>query len=174
MNENKLEGKLLFRLIRVVYVLALIGAVLSFATIGWVSRPQPEVDEEKSYLACDNGKNYKLSANGIYVYSVNTTLLSSYQDVEARKLCAYDVTNDYSTSYSNLETPTNQNYQLKIIEATRGSWGIAVLWWALGIGGAYVVLNLIRETINYILFGKSFDWLWLLIPIALMASDEKA
>lgn len=171
-DMTNLEDKLLYRLVKVIYIIVFLLSGLIAIFIGWESRPQPEVDDEKSRIACDNGKNYKLSANRIYVYSVDTTSLSNYQDEEARKLCQYGVLNDYSTSYRNLATPTHQNYQLKIVEGTRGSWTNAILWWVLGIAGSYVALNLIRETINYILFGKPFDWMWLIVPIALIASSN--
>ena len=172
MTKNNLEDKLLYRLVRVAYVATLLFSALVFLWIGWEERPQPEVDDERSHIACDNGKTYLLSKNRFYIYSVKATFSSS-EDVEARKLCAYNVLNDYSTTYRNLETPTYQNYQLKIFEGTQGSWISAILWWVLGIGGSYVALNLTRETLNYVLFGKSFDWLWLLIPIALMTSSNE-
>ncbi len=171
MKKKNLEEKVLFRLIKVVYVVTLLLSVLVLLWAGWDSRPKPKVDD-RSHIACDNGEIYLLNKNRFYLFSVEDTFSSS-EDVEARKLCEYKVLNDYSTKYRNLETPASQNYQLKVIEGTRGSWGNAFLWWVLGISGAYVALNLIRETLNYILFGKSFDWLWLIVLIALVSSSDE-
>jgi len=41
-----------------------------------------------------------------------------------------------------------------------GSWWNTFLLWVLGIGGSYLVLNLLREMLNYIILGKPFDWEW--------------
>jgi hypothetical protein len=46
------------------------------------------------------------------------------------------------------------NYQV-------GSWWTVLLIWILGIPAVYVVLNLLRETLIYIFFGRPFTFLWL-------------
>ena len=167
------ENKFIYRLILVVTVLAFLGASGISLVAGWYSKPTPEVDDKNTYLTCENGKSYNLNANKIYVYSVKTTSLSSYQDVEARKLCAYEVLNDYSVEYLNLKIPLQKNYTLHIAERVRGGWFDAALWVVLGIGGSYIVLNLIRETLNYVFLGKKFDWVWLAIPLALFDSANQ-
>lgn len=168
-----LENSLLYRLIKVLYIIVLLLAVIFALVLGWEGKPQSIVDDEKSYIACYNGNTYKLDANGIYVYSMDATQLNIYDDVAARKLCQYGLKNDYSTYYNNLKTSANINYQLKLVEGTSGSWTAAFETWVIGILGSFVVLNLLRETLNYIFFGKSFDWMWLLIPLNALTSSKE-
>lgn len=42
-----------------------------------------------------------------------------------------------------------------------GSWWIVAGIWIFGNFAYYLILNLTRETFNYLFVGKPFDWLWL-------------
>lgn len=59
--------------------------------------------------------------------------------------------------------PEAQKYTYSFVEneKTRGSWQTVILWGVGGTLGVYVVLNLIRETLVYIFFGRKFQWEWL-------------
>ena len=168
MKPKNLEDKLLYRFVKTAYIICFIGVSLVAVFLGWSAKPTPFIDSTKSTLACENGKQYRLDDAKIYLFS-KTASLSNYEEVDARKLCAYGVLNDYSSEYQNLKTPQYKNYSINTVESINGSWFSVILWWVLGIGISYIVLNLLRETLNYILFGKKFDWLWLIIPFGLLA-----
>lgn len=42
-----------------------------------------------------------------------------------------------------------------------GNWWIVASIWTFGNFAYYLILNLLRETFNYLFVGKPFDWLWL-------------
>lgn len=172
MSNKNLENKVLYRLIKVAYVLIFILISAFFVLTGWFAKPKAIVDDDNSYINCTLGKSYVLGNVNLHVYSVTDTQIEPYYEKEARILCAYGVLNDYSSNYRNIQAPSYQNYTLRLQKKTIGSWESAILWWVLGVGGSYIVLNIIRETLNYIFFGKSFDWLWLIIPILLVASED--
>jgi hypothetical protein len=43
-------------------------------------------------------------------------------------------------------------------------YGGSILWLGGGTLGSFIILNLIREALIYVLFGKSFDFKWLTSP----------
>lgn len=159
MDEEKkfLEKKFLYRIVKVNYVLAFIFFGFIVFIVGWNSKPEEYIDEDKSHLTCTNGKKYALNSSKIYLFSSDSEL-SEYDDERARKVCAYAIVDDYLNKY---KTPESQNYQVTLVNSIRGSWGSAVMWWTLGLGGVYIVLNLIKETLLYVFLGKKFSWRWL-------------
>jgi hypothetical protein len=58
-------------------------------------------------------------------------------------------------------TASYDNYSLQLSYRTQGSWGLMIRWWALGMLVAYIALNIIRETLHYIIYGQKFTWDWL-------------
>lgn len=157
MNENNLENKFLYRFVNVAYIGGLILFGLIVFAIGWSSKPEKIVDNQKSLITCNNGKKYSLEAAKINVWS-GEKQLDSYDDKDARKVCAYAITGDYIDKY---ETPSYMNYQLVLSHKTAGSWGSAVMWWVFGLFGIYAILNIIKETLLYIIFNKKLSWKWL-------------
>jgi len=145
-KDSKYRKNFLFRLTKVCYIIALILAILLVILAGWDERPQLMVDSDKSNIICSDGRKYKFTDSGIYLSSKDSKL-SSYQEDKASTLCS---NSGWST------------YYLDIVENTYGSWFRSVLWWSLGIIGSYIFLNLIRETLNYLFLGKSFDWEWVM------------
>lgn len=164
-NENKdYSRNFFFRLIKVAYILGLLAIWFIIIFVGWTEKPTPYLDSEKSLISCANGKSYTLDKAKIYLF-YKTENLDQNDEIEARKLCAYGVINDYSSEYRNLQIPQSKNYSLKQFESIRGSWTTLLLIWVLGISISYIVLSLIRETLNYIFLGKSFDGNWFFIPL---------
>lgn len=156
-TTKNLENNFIYRFVKVVYILSFLAVSLIIIAIGWTTKPTKYVDNQKSYLACENGKSYTLETAKVYVWSGDTEL-SGYNEADARKVCAYAIADDYLDKY---ETPTNRNYTLNLTYATRGSWISTILIWGIGISASYVVLNLARETLLYIFLGKKFSWEWL-------------
>lgn len=169
MENEKYEGKFFYRIIKVAYYLFLLILVgLSFAQ-GWDSRPRQLVQDSKSSISCTNGKIYKFEGSGVFLYEKGDE--PSYSDdLDLRKLCAYGVTNDYSATYNKLQTPELKNYTLNLSYKDDGSWLSVAGWSIIGSLISYAVLNIIRETLNYMFLGKKFDWEWLINFVALLNS----
>lgn len=160
-----LEGNIFYRLIKVAYIFTLLLGIVLIGVFGWESKPESYVDSSKSYITCNNnnyndfqtrGKTYTLDA--IEAYSIYAGYLSNTDVIKAKVVCAYDVKWNYS--YTN-DIPNYQNYQLTIINSVRGDWRYVFIWWIVGFCVVYIVLNLIRETLIYIFFGRPFQWEWL-------------
>lgn len=156
MDEKKLEGKFLYRLVYLAYISGLLLFGLIVVWVGWENRPQPFIDGEKSTINCNNGKRYSLNSVSIYIFT-GETKLDSYDDVKARKACEYAIKDDYIENY---KTPQYQNYTLNVVNSTRGSWGSAFSWWVFGGLGVYIVLSILREALLYLFLGKPFSWEW--------------
>lgn len=188
-NKANLEDKLLYRLVKVIYIITFLLVSLMVIAEGWWFKPVLIVDSDKSTITCSNGKSYSFNTVGISASLSEAKQLDSYNDRKAREFCkefeTYIIENKQTgeqqgIKYSdfpkyNLINPDldRVSYSFNLVESTTGSWTNVILRWTLGIAISYVILNLIRETLNYILFGKPFDWLWLLIPIATRASSTK-
>lgn len=173
--EKNYEEYLVYRLIKTLYILALIFVVVCSLLMGWEARQKQVTDLDKSSIICDNNKVYSIQTAGFFYYD-GLTSLSTSDEKEARKLCAYGVLNDYSDKYENLITPANRNYKLNTILKSEGSWLTTIAWVVLGSLLGYIVLSLMRETVNYVLLGKRFDWLWLislLYWLDVMFNDSK-
>lgn len=168
METKNLESKILFRLVKTLYIVCLVVIFLFVLFLGWSEKPTPFIDGKKSTLVCENGKKYLLDDAKIYIFS-KTESLEGDEDIDARRLCEYGVLDDYSSGYRNLKVPQHKNYSLNTIESISGSWFSVLVWWGIGFSASYILLNLLRETINYILFGKKFDWVWILVPIGILA-----
>jgi len=179
-NETDLEQKFLFRLIKVLYILALFLGIAFFGIIGWQQIPTKYVDISKSYVSCPNGKQYLMSAFSIYsqyyinpkddlaikracvdnVVQIRNKTTGETKEINVSDLSLYGI--DESTKLADIK------YNTVYVESISGSWTSAILWWGLGYLGIYIVLNIIRETLNYIFFGRVFqlDWLAKIITFA--------
>ncbi len=171
-DKTELEKKFLYRAVKVSYIFFFVVISLVILVSGWNQRPtsQVNVDYTKSYLVCNNGKNYTLISANINL--IGTGMIFGSDENKVRTLCEYNVlVEDYQQQSMDLygntgdkyKVPANKNYLLNVINSTSnsGSWNAVLDDWAIGIGILYVVLNLMKETSFYVLFGKKFSWDWL-------------
>ena len=112
--------------------------------------PYEYLDDWNSTIVCASGKAYPSARNSIYA---SEGRLSDDNDISARKLCAYDVIQDYTNQY---KTPKEKNYKLITLLATRGSYKEAekILFW--GLLAVYLFGELIRRSFIYVVVGRSF------------------
>jgi len=103
------------------------------------------------------GKYLFLKDTHLNLYS-KTDTLSKSDDITARKLCAYGIIDDITNIF---KTPQNMNYTLNLVESTQGSWGAVIFGSLIALSVIYCILNVIKETLCYIFFGKDFSWAWL-------------
>ena len=150
------EKSFLYRLIQFLYVSAFIIGLLLVVYIGYQEKPHKVVNNEKSLIKCNNGRNFTFSSINIFVFDKNSSL-SNYEDVAARKACEYGIKDDYSNSY---KTPA-VNYQAIATSEIQGSWGDVIAWWFGGLVIIFFGINIIRESLLYIFLGKKFSWDWI-------------
>jgi len=162
-SQNKLEGKFLYRLIKVLYFLALIVVGSCVLFLGWGERPIRSINREESYLICQN--RYRLSETN--VYPDEARVLSGHQNDEARELCiSLFRSKALATGASNYEideflrsrASDISKHSLDLQYEIKGSWGDAFRFWSIGLALAYFTLTLIRKTLLYVVFGEKFSW----------------
>ena len=82
----------------------------------------------------------------------------SEDNPEIKKIIGENAVSKYSLSeISKKIVPNEQNYYLFIHTVKEGSEQWIIIYCILGITGAYLVMNLIREVILYIFFGKKIS-----------------
>lgn len=178
MNEDNLEQKFTFRLVKVAYILALFCGIVFVGLIGWSEKPYNAVDNAKSTITCNGGKSYSFNSVGIYPIGGATTL-DSFDNEEAGKFCMEHYTYSYTqnsnpnkqltATFSQLPSlglsasqyPVASWFTYSMSHYVQGSWTNVILWLVIGFLVVYIVLNIIRETLNYIFFGRHFQWDWL-------------
>lgn len=178
--KNDYENRFLYRLVKVTYYLALVSAIGIFSLFGWYSRPTTTVDREKSTIVCkhlgvtpeDTTDHYLLEQTNIYPSTEEKEQLSDTNDQKVTNFCKEMTINRVLSKYSpqeqTIHRPTvtesvsvgYRGYSFNFVGKTEGSWNDVILWLVFGVGGSYVVLNLIRETLNYLFLGKQFDLKW--------------
>ncbi len=173
-------------MVKVAYYLFLLTAILIAVLGAWESRPIPTVDREKSTITCvTNGKSYSLATVQMYG-SLDEIPLGNYDFDKGNEFClknkTYYLENENPNSdwqivakYDELpnygiEKPTVESmaakgdysykFSINIVEKIQGSWDDSLLWLVLVIGGAFIILNIIREALNYLFLGKEFDFQW--------------
>ncbi len=117
-NSMKLQN------IIIVFAYACIFAI-SLAVL-YILRPFSYTDNDASKLQCENDRIYNTGPNYIYTFG---TKLDSFNDMKARKLCAYDIIWDYGGNY---KTPGSVNYKLSPVIKQESSWSDATII-ALGV-----------------------------------------
>jgi hypothetical protein len=164
--KQELEENIFHRLIKVAYVGTLFLSMSFVILIGWTLKPYSSVDEDKSRVVCENGNTYKLSSFEAYWSSYQTSL-DAYDDERVKKVC-FDRSIGRNAGYTEAQinnivetSQINKNYKIDLAESTTGSWTNVLLFWIVGLVLSYGSLNLIKETLHYVLFGQKFSWGWL-------------
>ncbi|GEM_PF-1916218 len=171
-NDNEeLEEKLVFRLINVAYLVFLLAVIAISIGISLESKPKVIPNQYKSYINCSDGKNFSFRQASITTWDMlNERNLDDFGDEKARILCAkYDRQKALDAGYSNYEIDNfiksnlidQKNYSLNVDYEVEGSWITVIFYSIVGIGVGYAVLNVIKETLFYILFGRKISWKWL-------------
>jgi hypothetical protein len=174
--ENKktishLNGKAWYRLVKVVFFLALLIALGIFNLIAFSSKPYTTTDEYNSKIVCNNGKDYIAGNNGIDIYKAiadefNRPRESSYilYDVigtdhpnNATVLC-WGGSSFVPEAISNDDwltlTSSTPQYKVELAKKTVGNWwGFLEL---LVIGNIVILLifEVIRRVFYYIVLGS--------------------
>jgi len=146
LKRTDLEKKAWYRALKVIYIVIIVIAVLAIGAISWSTKPEKNLDGDKSSISCNNGKSYAPSRNSIYIYGSD---LSSSDDEHARILCEYDSTNYYSSYFSGY---IQKNYTFVPVyeDMKYGSWigytilAFFILWlvsYLIKIGFFYIAVG---------------------------------
>lgn len=174
-HDLDLENKCFYRLIKVAYVFFLAIGFIGVFCVGWSDKPYQVVDTKESYLVCEHGL-HSIKDTGLNVLNTNT--LDSDNDHKARLICLRDEKNkqmahpNNNQNSSNEITPalaraelkrramihqTNQQvYELSLSHETFGSWRVALKWWFFGSMIVFLIFNLMKQSLLYIVYGKKF------------------
>ena len=183
-----LENRFFYRLTNVMHVFSLILFFLIASTILYMSIPAGDIpDNTKSYIVCDNSKrSIPLSDAKIEIYSYSKEL--SYSDDKAAKdFCTTnsagavthpilkEITDpallkrlnagefERLNSSNERDTSLDKNYTIKISYKPKNwrAYAETIFWVFISFMIFYSVINIVRETLLYLAFGKKISWEWL-------------
>jgi len=149
MEIQTLKSKWWYRLLKVIYIIAIVIAVIIIGFFLWINKPVKTLDGYKSLITCNNGKSYAPNRNDIYPYGYGTELNYS-DDKDARILCKYDTLNFYDHRNEQIE----KNYTFNPVyyyEISYGSWIRNII---LSFLGLWFLANLIKGIFFYIITGQ--------------------
>lgn len=155
---SELNSKWWYRLIKVIYIASyLIIVVGSIVAIFY--NFSPEFDNAKSYIKCENGKEFILSENGYDLYS---DYMSHSNQVYAEDLCFDGIIEFKKEEIGNLEfkkpiviseTEKSGRYEL-ISKYTNRDWFSTVGFSILTILGTGIIFEIFRRIFYYIILGS--------------------
>jgi hypothetical protein len=158
-----LENKFFYRLVKVLHILNMTLFFIAISCYLYCYIPSGTIpDNERSYIACENGQKYILNKININLESYEKEFNDEAKK-QAQKICV-GTGIDYS-AYG--EINPLPNYSLKLIYKPR-EWmvfGNALLWCFFVAAIYYSIMNIIREALIYLAFGRKFTWDWLKIII---------
>ncbi len=184
---TNLESKWFYRLIKVVYLFFLAVGFIGVLFMGWALKPYQYVNDEDSYLVCPHGLH---SFNEAELYlPTDSKKFGSYSDKKARDLCFKDAIKNYKNRASNNKsngtilfkeevTPAIAraelkrramlrqspqkfgHYEINVEYKKAGSWVSAIKLWFFGSLIVFLILNVIKQSLLYIVYGKKFTLNW--------------
>lgn len=179
-NSDHLEDRFFYRLVMVLYFFCLAIFFIISIFILDLTLPMPAINVEKSYISCDGGKVYSLQTIGINLASYETNL-DTDNDNKTKKWCflkslkpVTDPKIIAELNKSQSEKPvvldiisTNKNYSLELEYQRDWSSFIDTFFLCLFCFLIfYIVINIIKETLIYLAFGKKFSWGWATLSLA--------
>ncbi len=163
-----LEIKWFYRLVKVMYVFFLTTGFIGVLCIGWNSKPYQVIDNKKSYLNCPDGTRYSFDSLDLYFYSKQP--FSAYDGKKAIEKCNKKMSNRHPKFGYDLA------FDEKFISwsfKTNGSWIEAIEWWLLGSLIVFLIINIIKQSLIYVVYGKKFTCSQMLPLVLLNKFGEK-
>lgn len=87
--------------------------------------PFTYIDNAKSQIVCENKQVFDMGPNYIYAFD---RVLDSFNDVQARKICAFGAIRDYDGV---LQPPKKINYDVIFIRANSSDWFTSIFMFVL-------------------------------------------
>lgn len=157
LKKMNLESRFFYRFVNVMHFFSIILFLLITCIILIQAIPPKIIDMDNSYISCFDDSHYPLSAFS----EKNTPLLKNIPifyilDEIARQLCL-----DKNPKHLN----DGKNYEIKISHQER-NWGdffAITICCLVAFVIFFSILNIIREALIYIAFGRKLTWGWLFI-----------
>ncbi len=163
---EELNERWWYRLVKVIITILLTLFAVGICTAIYFHY-EPQLNNERSYIKCENGKEFILSENNITLYS---DYMGTYDEQKARELCRNTpikmTSEEYKEKYGeeppsfyeklepiDLEKYRIQQYNLVSIYTER-EWSAIIGYWLITIFGTLLFLEIIRRIFYYILLGK--------------------
>jgi len=160
-----LNGRWWYRLVKVIYIFLLFSWSIGTA-IGIYFILEPKFDNENSYITCENGENYKLEENGIYLYS---PYIGIYDEMKIEELCSAPVkltAEEYEQRYG--EPPPSYYEKIKPVDFkplnppdyelvsiyTERNWFATIGYILLAILGWLLFFEIVRRVFYYVVLGS--------------------
>jgi hypothetical protein len=150
-----LENRFFYRLVKVLYGLSL--GLLLLATAFYINEYAHQTltqDNEKSYVTCQqNGKKYPLNLVGIEMYFYGPSIGATEQNI-ADNFCFAHQTGLIDLLATNQITVA---YKMDLYSARFDFLIMLIISYLF-----YILLNITKESLIYVAFGKKFtlDWLF--------------
>lgn len=162
-----LEIKWFYRLVKVMYVFFLAIGFISVLCIAWSLKPYQLLDTRQSYLTCPDGTKHSFDSLGLYFYTKSR--FSDYDSEKAIKECnkhlkkpaaVADIAPGDSSDLSEWEVVHGNPYPTDWIYKTEGSWISAIKFMLFGSMIVFLIFNVIKQSLLYIVYGKKFTFNW--------------
>lgn len=147
-----------------VYIFLTVG-IISVLCFGWSLKPYQLIDTEKSYLTCPDGTKHSFDSLDIYFYSKRS--FSNYETAKAIGECNKHLKKEklvtdpsilkiLNKQGGNWEIVKGDPYPTDWIYKTKGSWVMAIKLWVFGSLIVFLIFNIIKQSLLYIVYGKKF------------------
>lgn len=125
------------------YIVSYLILIALSLGIFYIFKPYSYVDNNKSLVIC-SGTNASYEIGPNFIYSFAKTL-DTFNDVKARKICAYGAIKDYGNM---LKTPTEINYRFEPKYIQESDWADTVfMFFATLVVGA-IAIEILRVIIS--------------------------
>lgn len=152
----KLNEKIWYRLLKVIYILALLFVIIFFVADAFESKPKKVFDGYNTTINCEGGTAYKAGENDIFFISAT----DSGKQNQLKELCMSgkfpDMNFEIFKKTSERLDGNPINYTIDYAYKDVGSWGIVIGNALSGIFVMIIVFEIIRRIFYYIVLGKIF------------------
>lgn len=161
-EKLNLEKYKLYRLVQVMYVFFLIVGLLGVLLIGWGLTEDQLVDGRRSFITCPSGK--RLSFNEL---KFNFDIKRDFTDREAFKsiqACNPEKIELLKSGKYTVNIPNRDFWSFNVPYSVNWEcdrdWFSLFKFWLLGSLIVFIIFNLTKQAVIYILYGKKFTIGW--------------
>ena len=165
MTQTKdLEDKWFYRFVKVMYIFSLAIVSILFVIMCW-NPPREIIDNDKSYFVCPDGSQHSFHSLGMQFYSENsfnldTDVKKAIQECNKNLKKGEPLTDktaikwlDAYKHWDSMESP----YPTRWIYETVGSWLSVVQLMFFGLTIIFLIINILKQAILYIVYGKKIN-----------------
>ncbi len=177
-----LQNRFFYRLVKVMHYFMLFTCIGIIAVILFENIPHKIIDNNKSAIICKNGKSYHLNEANLFIAPPDQDF-DNKNDNQAKIFCKYGppITDteliaklekapaskkDSLSDWEVVTVPVERNYSTNFqFQRDWKSFKRTIITSLIIFSIIYIVLNIIKETLIYLAFGRKFTWKWLFISM---------